>query len=266
MNPARILIVDPHPVTREGLRQFLAADPARWDVCGSESNALQAIAQTVRLEPDLAIVEYDGHGMDCLELAAELRKVRRSLKVMAYTLVTLPYPLLRMFHASGLAGYVLKTEPIPELALGLQIIQEQRLFRSREATQLYHRQRKGSGEYSSLPPGELGDKPGSARESWRVAMIASRSYLPPVDWMDGSALSSAGPVCCAPVLFSSSLVIVRLAGLAAVGCAACRLAQPTDEKMTRAIVAITKTLLFISELRTVSRPAQIDLRPPISEL
>jgi hypothetical protein len=38
------------------------------------------------------------------------------------------------------------------------------------------------------------------------------------------------------------------------------LAQPTDEKMTRAIVAITKTFLFISELRTVSRPAQIDLR------
>ncbi len=155
MSAARILIVDPHPITREGIRQILAADPARWEVCGSESNAIQAIAQAVRLQPDLAIVEYEGHGMDCLELAAELRKVRRSLRVMLYTQVTKPYLLLRMFHASGLAGYVLKSEPIPELALGLQIIQEQRQFRSREATQLCQQAAEEWPGFVPLTPSEL---------------------------------------------------------------------------------------------------------------
>ncbi len=155
MSAARVLIVDPHPIVRDAIRQFLAADPARWEVCGSESNAIQAIAQAVRLQPDLAIVDYEGHGMDCLELAAELRKVRRSLRVMVYSSVATAYPLLRMFHAPGLAGCVLKSEPMTELALGLQVIQEQRHFRSQETTELSQKAAAKWPGFIALSPSEV---------------------------------------------------------------------------------------------------------------
>ena len=135
MIPARILIIDPHPATREGVRQFLAADPARWEVCGCESNALQAIAQLARLQPDLAIVEYEGHGMDGLELAAQLGRLRRTLAVMLYTANTFPCALQRIVPAE-VAGAVLKTEPLDELALGLETIRRRHRFRSGEITRL----------------------------------------------------------------------------------------------------------------------------------
>ncbi len=135
MTPARILIIDPHPATREGVRQFLAADPARWEVCGGEANALQAIAQLAHLQPDLAIVEYEGHGMDGLELAAQLGRLRRSLAVMLYTANTLPGALQRIVPAE-VPGAVLKTEPLEELALGLETIRRGHYFRSGEITRL----------------------------------------------------------------------------------------------------------------------------------
>ncbi len=153
MNPARILIIDPHPATREGVRQFLAADPGRWEVCGCESNALQAIAQLAHLQPDLAIVEYEGHGMDGLELAAQLGRLPRTLEVMLYTANTLPSVLQRI-AAAEVAGAVLKTEPLDELALGLETIRRGHRFRSGEITRLCRQAEEELQRTDPLSPSE----------------------------------------------------------------------------------------------------------------
>ena len=156
MIPSRILIIDPHPATREGVRQFLAADPARWEVCGCESNALQAIAQLARLQPDLAIVEYEGHGMDGLELAAQLGRLRRTIGVMLYTANTFPSALQRIVPAE-VAGAVLKTEPLDELALGLETIRRRHRFRSGEITRLCRQAEEELQRTDPLSPIREGD-------------------------------------------------------------------------------------------------------------
>jgi DNA-binding NarL/FixJ family response regulator len=88
-------------------------------------------------EPDavrcIAIVEYEGHGMDGIELAAKLKEISATIEVLLYTGVSSPYALQRIFH-SKIAGCVLKTEALCELGQGVETIRGHHRFRSRAIT------------------------------------------------------------------------------------------------------------------------------------
>src|SRR4051812_2149761 len=133
MSPASILIIDPHAAMRDGVVQFFSASPSEWTICGAEPDAVRGIAIAVRDQPHLAIVEYEGHGMDGIELAARLKEISATIEVLLYTGVSSPYALHRIFH-SRIAGCVLKTEALCELGRGLETIRGHHRFRSREIT------------------------------------------------------------------------------------------------------------------------------------
>ncbi|HTW93169.1 MAG TPA: response regulator, partial [Tepidisphaeraceae bacterium] len=52
----RILLVDDHPIVREGLEARLAQD-SELEVCGSVSDAQQALDIIPRVKPDLVIAD-----------------------------------------------------------------------------------------------------------------------------------------------------------------------------------------------------------------
>ena len=54
--PGRILIVDDHPIVREGLVQHFNREKDLM-VCGQASNASQAVAAVVECQPDLVLVD-----------------------------------------------------------------------------------------------------------------------------------------------------------------------------------------------------------------
>src|SRR5436309_3377440 len=54
--PARVLIVDDHPIVREGLASLLSAEPD-LEICGEAGDSVEALNRIEETKPDVAIVD-----------------------------------------------------------------------------------------------------------------------------------------------------------------------------------------------------------------
>ncbi len=102
----RILIVDDHPVVREGLVQQLHREPD-LRVCAQAGNAAQAIAALEQHHPDLVLVDISLPGRSGLELIRDLRAVAPKLPVLALSMHDETVFAERVLRAGG-RGYVSK--------------------------------------------------------------------------------------------------------------------------------------------------------------
>jgi len=106
--PARILIVDDHPLTREALSSLLGAHGL--DVIGCASDGREAIAEAGRLQPDLVLLDLTMPELDGLGALPGLRQVAPDSEVVVLTASGTEDNLLAAIKA-GAAGYLLKSEP-----------------------------------------------------------------------------------------------------------------------------------------------------------
>src|SRR6266566_4123187 len=106
--PARILIVDDHPLTREALSSLLGAHGL--DVIGCASDGAEAIVEAGRLQPDLILLDLSMPGIDGLTALPRLREAAPDCEVVVLTASGTEENLLSAIRA-GAAGYLLKSEP-----------------------------------------------------------------------------------------------------------------------------------------------------------
>jgi DNA-binding NarL/FixJ family response regulator len=111
--PARILIVDDHPLTREALSSLLGAHG--FDVIGCASDGAEAIVEATRLQPDLVLLDLSMPGIDGLTALPRLREAAPDCEVVVLTASGTEENLLSAIRA-GAAGYLLKTEPPERIA------------------------------------------------------------------------------------------------------------------------------------------------------
>jgi DNA-binding NarL/FixJ family response regulator len=112
--PARLLIVDDHPLAREGLRSILTT--AGFEIVAEAHDGQQAIDLAQALNPDLILMDIRlGAGRDGLETAAALRALGVTSKIMMLTLHDDP-EYVRAALAAGATGYVLKDAGLQELS------------------------------------------------------------------------------------------------------------------------------------------------------
>jgi len=104
----RILLVDDHPVVREGLAQLInqCGDMA---VCGEASDAAQALIALAQLQPDLAIIDISLKDLDGLEL---IRRVLARWPEVVILVLSMHREELFAERAlqAGARGYVMKQE------------------------------------------------------------------------------------------------------------------------------------------------------------
>ena len=82
----RILVVDDHPVLRDGLRALFGSTNDLV-VCGEAENGAEAMAAVQKLRPDLAIVDVSLRGgEDGIELTRRLRKKWPALPILVFSL------------------------------------------------------------------------------------------------------------------------------------------------------------------------------------
>lgn len=81
----RILIADDHEVMRKGLKSLLAAR-TDWQVCGEASSGLEAIEKSLRLDPDVVLMDVSMPEMDGLEAVRGILKSRPDQKIVIYTM------------------------------------------------------------------------------------------------------------------------------------------------------------------------------------
>jgi two-component system, NarL family, response regulator LiaR len=109
----RILLVDDHSVVRQGLRMFLAIDPA-FEVVGEASNGAEALDLVAALKPDVVLMDLIMPVMDGVEATRLIRRQYPETEVIALTSVLEDNAVIGAVKA-GAIGYLLKDTGADEL-------------------------------------------------------------------------------------------------------------------------------------------------------
>ncbi len=120
MNRVRLLIVDDHPMVRDGLRARLAAVP-HVEVVGEAGSAGETIARVAACRPNLVLMDVGMKGVTGIELAAMLLERDPGLKVLMFSMYDNPEYVQRALQA-GAQGYVLKDAPAAEVLVAIDAI------------------------------------------------------------------------------------------------------------------------------------------------
>ncbi len=109
----RILLVDDHPVEREGVRALLEAEPD-FTVVGEAGDGLEALPLVGSCKPDVIVTETVMPRMNGLELTTHVLQRYPTVKVVVLTRNERRDCLLRLVQA-GATGYLLKTSTAADL-------------------------------------------------------------------------------------------------------------------------------------------------------
>jgi DNA-binding NarL/FixJ family response regulator len=108
-----LLIVDDHPVVRDGLRGMFSADP-RFQVLGEAGDGAEAIAVAERLRPDVILMDLRMPNTDGVTAIRELARRGVPARVLVLTTYETDHDVLPAIDA-GATGYLLKDAPREEL-------------------------------------------------------------------------------------------------------------------------------------------------------
>ena len=128
--PKKILIVDDHPMTREGLRGCINREPDLL-VCGEVDSARKAMTAIETSTPDLVLVDITLPGKNGLELVKDLKAIRPALAILAISMHDESLYAERMLRA-GAGGYITKHQPPEELLKAIRLVLDGHIYVSRE--------------------------------------------------------------------------------------------------------------------------------------
>ena len=111
--PVKLLIVDDHPVVRDGLSAMFARDP-EFEVLGEAADGAEAVRLALALAPDVILMDLRMPGMDGLTAITELGKRGSAARVLVLTTYDTDSHVLPAIEA-GATGYLLKDAPRAEL-------------------------------------------------------------------------------------------------------------------------------------------------------
>ncbi|MFI8293975.1 response regulator [Streptomyces sp. NPDC085614] len=119
-----LLIVDDHPVVRDGLRGMFTAAPG-FDVLGEASGGVEAVELALRLDPDVVLMDLrmpGGNGVDAIAALTDRGARARVLVLTTYDTDTDTLPAIE----AGATGYLLKDAPREELFAAVRAAAEGR--------------------------------------------------------------------------------------------------------------------------------------------
>jgi DNA-binding NarL/FixJ family response regulator len=118
---ARVLVVDDHPMVREGLRSML--DGEGVEIVGEAASGAEAVARAAELLPDVVLLDLELPDLDGLTV---LRRVRQTVPAAAVLVVTMHQDPARVRLAveAGAAGYVLKGVDRTELRASILAVRD----------------------------------------------------------------------------------------------------------------------------------------------
>ncbi|RUP30310.1 MAG: response regulator transcription factor [Curvibacter sp.] len=126
--PVRLLLVDDHPMVREGLRARLSHVPQFEviDEAGSAAEALQSLAQH---DIHLVLMDIGMKPVNGIELTAQVLARWPRLKVLMFSMYDNPEFVQRALQA-GASGYLLKDAPADDIVAAIGVVMSGATFLS----------------------------------------------------------------------------------------------------------------------------------------
>ena len=108
----RLYLVDDHQLMREGLRSLLEAKG--YAVVGESADPTQALADLLRLRPEVVLLDLSLAGRSGFELLAELQRRHLPTRCVVLTMSAQPHQVAEAMRL-GASGYVLKGSAASDL-------------------------------------------------------------------------------------------------------------------------------------------------------
>ena len=153
---ARILIVDDHPLFRDGLRQLIDREPG-LSVCGEATGPEDAVRLVNETKPDLVIVDISLGNQSGIDLIRTLKAEDAELPLLVVSMHDESLYAERALRA-GAMGYVMKHEPPKTYKIAIHSVLAGEMYLSpRMATSLVAKLMRGKGE-EQTPVSRLSDR------------------------------------------------------------------------------------------------------------
>ena len=115
-----ILIIDDHPLFREGLKVIIERD-SHFEVVGEAGNGRQGLQLTKKLKPDMIIVDISLPDRSGIQLTREIRTLFSKTLILIVSMHSKIDYIAEAFQA-GANGYVVKESASEKLVQGLESI------------------------------------------------------------------------------------------------------------------------------------------------
>jgi DNA-binding NarL/FixJ family response regulator len=145
-----VLIVDDHPIWREGTARYLAE--AGYTIAGTAADGAQALRITAAIRPDVVLLDLNLPDMDGAEVTRSLLAAHPSVRVLMLSASGARQDVLNAVTA-GAVGYVLKSSSLAELVAAVRSAAAGRpVFTPELAGLVLGEYRRLAGPASQLPP------------------------------------------------------------------------------------------------------------------
>jgi DNA-binding NarL/FixJ family response regulator len=124
----RILLVDDHPIVRQGLRTLLEGRNG-WEVVGEASDGVEALDKVDTLQPDVVVLDVTMPRMNGLEACRLIQQRQKTpgLEVLFVTQHDSPQ-MMREALDAGARGYVVKSNAGRDLLEAVEAVSQHRVF------------------------------------------------------------------------------------------------------------------------------------------
>ncbi|MEI6196720.1 MAG: response regulator transcription factor [Verrucomicrobiota bacterium] len=122
----RILLVDDHPLVREGLANLISQQPD-FEICGEAGNEPQALELIGTVQPDVAIVDITLETGSGLELIRNIKALYPAVKTLVLSMHDEGLYAERALRA-GARGYLMKREAAKKIIDGIRAVLAGQLY------------------------------------------------------------------------------------------------------------------------------------------
>lgn len=131
-DPARIVIVDDHPLVRERLAEVIHREPD-LRVCGEAEDRAGAVDIVSREKPDLVIIDLSLKRSNGLDLVKDLHALHPNLRLLVLSMQDESLYAERVVRA-GAHGYITKYEATDRILLAIRQVLSGKMFLSPEVS------------------------------------------------------------------------------------------------------------------------------------